>query len=148
VRGVTWAVIDSGALAWDRARVSNDQGDVQMSNTEALVEDYIAMWNERDPEKRRELVARTVTEDATYLDPLMSGNGINGISAMIAGAQQQFPGHRFRLISGPDAHHDRVRFSWSLAADGGAPVAVGVDFATVAEDGRMRSVTGFLEPAA
>ncbi|MBV9800461.1 MAG: nuclear transport factor 2 family protein [Solirubrobacterales bacterium] len=119
-----------------------------MSNTEALVEDYIAMWNETDPDKRRSLVARTVTEDATYLDPLMSGNGIDGISAMIAGAQQQFPGHSFRLISGPDAHHDRVRFSWSLAADGEGPVAVGFDFATVADDGRMRSVTGFLEPAA
>jgi hypothetical protein len=30
----------------------------------------------------------------------------------------------------------------------GEPIAIGVDFATVADDGRMRSVTGFLEPAA
>jgi hypothetical protein len=42
-----------------------------------------------------------------------------------------------------------VRFTWSLAAaDGGDPVAIGVDFATVADDGRMRAITGFLEPAA
>jgi hypothetical protein len=47
----------------------------------------------------------------------------------------------------PDAHHDRLRFSWSLAANGGAPVAVGTDYVTVSDDGRMHSVTGFLEPA-
>jgi hypothetical protein len=66
---------------------------------------------------------------------------------MIAAAQQQFPGHRFELTMGPDAHNDRVRFAWSMVPDaGGVPVAAGVDFAIVADDGRLRSVTGFLEP--
>jgi len=115
-----------------------------------LVQNYIAMWNATDPERRRALVAEVVTDDASYLDPVMSGHGVEGIDAMIAGAQQQFPGHSFSLVSGPDAHHDRVRFTWSLSANGGDPVAVGVDFATLAEDGRLASVTGFLEgqPAA
>ena len=120
-----------------------------MSDTTQIVEGYIAMWNETDAEQRRALVARTVTDDASYLDPLMSGAGIDGITEMIGGAQQQFPGHRFTLVAGPDAHHDRVRFTWSLtAADDADPVAIGVDFATVADDGRMRAITGFLEPAA
>ena len=65
---------------------------------------------------------------------------------MIGGAQEQFPGLQFKLISGPDAHHDRLRFTWSLGQDGTVPVALGVDFAVLAEDGRMRSVTGFLLP--
>ncbi len=82
-----------------------------MSAIEQLVENYIAMWNENDPQQRRSLVARTVTDDAAYLDPIMSGEGIDGIDGMIAAAQQQFPGHRFALVSGPDAHHDRVRFT-------------------------------------
>jgi hypothetical protein len=77
----------------------------------------------------------------------MSGAGPDEIAAMIAAAQQQFPGHRFELSVGPDAHHDVVRFAWSLAGSDG-PVAAGVDFATVAPDGRLRAVTGFLEPAA
>jgi len=120
-----------------------------MSDTTQIVQSYIAMWNETDAQQRRELVAQTVTEDASYLDPVMTGAGIDGITEMIGGAQQQFPGHRFTLASGPDVHHDRVRFSWSLApSDGGDPVAIGVDFATVADDGRMRAITGFLEPTA
>ena len=32
--------------------------------------------------------------------------------------------------------------------EGGAELARGVDFATVGDDGRLRSVTGFLEPGA
>lgn len=119
-----------------------------MADTDTLVNNYIAMWNETDPGRRRELVAETVTDDADYVDPVMEGAGIDGISTMIAGAQSQFPGHRFVLVAGPEAHHDRVRFTWSLAADGGAPVAIGVDFVDLADDGRMRSITGFLESAA
>lgn len=119
-----------------------------MADTDTLVHNYIAMWNEADPARRRELVAETVTDDADYVDPIMEGAGVDGIATMIGAAQSQFPGHRFTLIAGPEAHHDRVRFTWSLAADGAAPAAIGVDFVNLADDGRMRSITGFLEPAA
>jgi hypothetical protein len=111
----------------------------------AVVETYIASWNEGDAQRRRELVRATFSDDARYLDPLMSGSGVDGIADMIGAAQAQFPGHRFELDFGPDAHNDVVRFAWSLVGDGGGAVAKGVDFATVASDGRLRNVTGFLE---
>src|SRR3954464_13336611 len=120
-----------------------------MTEIATVVDDYIAMWNEPDPPARREIIARTWADDATYVDPLMSGEGPDGIDAMVSAAQSQFPGHRFHLTAGPDAHNDRVRFAWTLVADnGGAAAAAGVDSATVAADGRLRDVTGFLEPAA
>ena len=119
-----------------------------MVSPAALIDGYIATWNEKDPERRRALVAETFTEDAAYLDPLMEGEGLDGIDAMIAGVQQQYADYRFELAAGPDAHHDRVRFSWHLVGNGGGvPVATGYDFATLADDGRLRSVTGFLETA-
>ena len=113
-----------------------------------VVELYIAMWNEQDVGRRRELVARTLTDDATYVDPLVASEGIDGIAAMIGAVQGQFPGFRFRLAAGPEQHHDRARFTWQLhPADGGEPVATGTDYCTVADDGRLRHVTGFLEHA-
>ena len=115
-----------------------------MTNINATVDTYIASWNETDAERRRELVGATFAEDASYVDPLMTGSGAEEIAAMIGAAQAQFPGHRFELAFGPDAHNDVVRFAWSLVGDGGT-VAKGVDFATVAPDGRLRNVTGFLE---
>jgi hypothetical protein len=117
-----------------------------MSDINTTVHNYIAIWNETAAEQRRALIADTFTDDASYLDPIMAGNGPAEIDAMVAGAQAQFPGTRFELSMGPDLHHDRVRFAWRLvSAAEGAPVAAGVDFATVAEDGRLRDVTGFLE---
>ena len=117
-----------------------------MPDVQDLVDSYIASWNETDSARRREIISATWTEDASYLDPVLSGDGQDGIDAMIAAAQEQFPGHRFELSFGPDTHHDRVRFAWKMYGEDGSPlVAAGVDFGTLAEDGRLRSVTGFLE---
>jgi hypothetical protein len=112
-----------------------------------LVDTYISAWNEGAPERRRALVAAAFTDDATYLDPMMSGGSADEIATMIGAAQQQFPGHRFVLAGAPDAHHDQVRFTWHLepVSGDGTPVAVGHDFATVADDGRLRAVVGFLD---
>jgi SnoaL-like protein len=117
-----------------------------MADVRALVDGYLASWNETDPDRRRDLVRQVWTDDGRYLDPLMNGEGTDGITAMIGAAQGQFPGHRFELAAGPDAHHDVVRFSWHLVgAAGGQPVAGGTDVATIAGDGRFGSVTGFLD---
>jgi hypothetical protein len=117
-----------------------------MTTTNILVDTYLAAFNEADPQRRRELVERAFTAEATYLDPVMAGTGHDGLDAMIAGAQAQFPGHRFVLAGAPDAHNDRVRFTWHLRPEaGGDVVAVGYDYARVAPDDRLAEVTGFLE---
>ncbi|MET4701593.1 ketosteroid isomerase-like protein [Constrictibacter sp. MBR-5] len=115
-----------------------------------LIDRYIAAWNETDAGRRRDLIARTWTEDATYVDPLMRGDGAAGIDAMIAGVQAQFPGWRFARLGTVDAHGDRVRFAWVLGpANADAPIA-GTDFAVLSPDGRLAAVTGFIDrmPAA
>jgi len=77
-----------------------------------------------------------------------AGAGHEGIDALIAGAQQHFPGHRFVLAGTPDAHHDVLRFGWTLHGPNGAAVVRGLDVAQVAADGRLARVTGFLDRVA
>jgi SnoaL-like domain len=115
-----------------------------LSNFTDLVDRYIAIWNETDDERRRTLIARTWTEDSTYLDPLMGGEGRSGIDAMIRGVQAQFPGLLFRRTSEVDAHNDRVRFAWELGPEGGPALAGGVDFGVIVDD-RLQTITGFLD---
>jgi hypothetical protein len=115
-----------------------------MRDAKDVVDRYIATWNETDPARRRELISRTWIEEGQYLDPLMAGEGQDGIDAMIHAVQTQFPGHRFRRTSNIDTHHDRVRFSWELGPEGAAPLAGGLDVGVIA-DGRLRSITGFLD---
>ena len=118
-----------------------------MTEVTTVVESYIAMWNETDPQRRRSIIEQTWTDDASYVDPNAEVAGADGLDALVAAVQEQFPGHRFVLAAGPDAHHDRLRFSWQLVAENGDAIATGVDFAIVADDGRLRAVTGFLEAA-
>jgi len=118
--------------------------DTTTTDVAAVIDRYVATWNETDPGRRRELVARTWTEDGSYLDPVMAGEGHAGIDAMLQGVQDRFPGFRLRRTSGVDRHHDRVRFGWELGPAGGPAAAGGVDFGTLAGD-RLRSITGFLD---
>jgi hypothetical protein len=112
-----------------------------------LVDRYFAMWNETDAERRRDLIARTWTEDARYVDPMLEGEGRGGIDAMVAQVHQRFPGYKFRRSGNIDQHHDRLRFAWELAPEGGPVFAGGVDFGVVAADGRLQAITGFIDQA-
>ena len=116
-----------------------------MTDISLVVDQYIAIWNETDAGRRRDLIARTWTEDASYLDPVLSGDGHDGIDAMVRGVQARFPGHRFRCTGVIDTHHDRLRFGWELVGPDDAVVVAGIDVGEVAGDGRLRRITGFFD---
>ncbi len=54
-----------------------------------------------------------------------------------------FPGHSFRRTTGIDAHHEFVRFGWELVGPDGAVAIAGYDVGELADDGRLRRITGF-----
>ncbi|WP_158885710.1 nuclear transport factor 2 family protein [Amycolatopsis anabasis] len=116
-----------------------------MTEHGTIAKRYIDVWNETDPARRRELIERVFTEDATYTDPLGAVRGWAGIDGFIAGAQEQFAGLVFSLPGAVDGHHDTARFHWHLGAPGaGEPLAIGFDVVAT-EDGRVRQVFGFLD---
>ena len=115
-----------------------------MTDIHAIASRYIELWNERTPNRRRELLAANWTPDARYVDPLMRGDGHDGLDALIAGVQQRFPDFRFRLLGEANGYGEHVRFSWGLGPDGVDSPIKGTDFAII-EDGRIRRVTGFLD---
>lgn len=109
---------------------------------------YIAAWNEPDAGRRRALVSEVFAPRATYIDPMAHSAGHDEINAMIGAVQQQFAGLRFSLHGKQDGHNNVVRFFWALGLGGAEPVAHGTDVAVVSEDGRLTSVTGFLDAVA
>jgi len=114
----------------------------------AIASRYIAAWDELDAGRRRARIAEVFTPDAVYLDPMARSAGHDGLDAMIGAVQQQFAGLRFRLHGKQDGHNNVLRFSWALGAEGAEPVARGTDVVVVADDGRISSVTGFLDALA
>ena len=115
-----------------------------MTDINNIAQGYIELWNERIPSRRREMLATSWTADASYVDPLMRGDGHEGVDGLIAGVQQRFPDFTFKLIGEPNGFGDHLRFSWGLGPDGIDSPIKGTDFA-VLKDGRIRSITGFLD---
>lgn len=113
---------------------------------ESAVARYFEAWNTGDPQALAKAVGAAWTADGSYTDPLADVSGHEQIAALIAGAHEQFPGFAFRLSGAVDGHHDIARFTWELVSDrdGSAPVA-GFDVITLADDGRIRGVHGFLD---
>jgi hypothetical protein len=115
-----------------------------MTDVNTIASRYIDLWNERTPGRRHEILSQHWTSDAKYLDPLMSGDGHDGVDALIEGMQQRFPDFRFTLLGQPNGFGDHVRFSWGLGPDGADSPIKGTDFAVV-RDGKIQSITGFLD---
>jgi hypothetical protein len=114
----------------------------------AIAETYLAAWNEEDNERRRHLIGQAWAENSRYVDPLMQGEGQQGIAAMIEAARQKFPGYRFVLAGTPDGHGKFTRFSWRLISPEGDDVAGGTDVVSHDAEGRIENVVGFLDGAA
>jgi hypothetical protein len=115
-----------------------------MTDADKIARNYIDLWNERAADRRRDMLAQNWTSDAKYIDPLMSGDGRDGVDALIAGVQQRFPEFRFKLLGEPNGFGDHLRFQWGLGPDGVDSPIKGTDFA-VLRDGQIRSITGFLD---
>jgi SnoaL-like domain len=121
------------------------KGDKPMTDVKQIAHRYIELWNERAPSRRREMLAANWTSDASYIDPLMRGDGHDGVDALISGVQQKFPDFKFTLIGEPNGFGEHVRFSWGLGPDGTDSPIKGTDFAVLSQDGRIKSITGFLD---
>ena len=112
-------------------------------NATALADQYFAMWNAADADRRAELIAATWTDDATFQDPSFETTGHDELNKLVGAAQQMFPGLSFVRIGGIDEHHGYLRWTWHLQADGQEPVAGGTDIVVLAEDGKIRKLIGF-----
>ena len=118
-----------------------------VESVDVVIDGYVATWNETDPARRRAGIAAAWTEAGTYRDPVMASDGPAGIDAMLAGVQAKFPGFVLKRPSKVDVHNGACRFTWSLGPASGQSVVEGVDFCTLAPDGRLASVVGFIDKA-
>ena len=114
-----------------------------MPDPTRTITDYIASWNEADPDRRAELIAAVWRADGRYVDTMTEAHGRQQIEAMIAGVQQQLPDSSFSLVGGIELHHDVARFCWQLGPADAPPLLSGLDVAMFDADGRLRQLVGF-----
>jgi hypothetical protein len=114
-----------------------------MSDVTAIVEAYADAWNEQDGDARAALIEKAWVPDGRYLDPMLQAEGRDALNDMIEAVHAQYPGHRIRVTSGIDVHHDRVRFAWELVGPDGTLTVAGMDVGVLGAGGQLESITGF-----
>lgn len=115
-----------------------------MTDPKQIAKDYIDIWNTADSTARAEKIAALWAEGASFADPVAQVAGREAICALIGQVRETYPGMTFAVAGTPDGFGEMVRFSWSMAAPGEAPVVKGTDIATCTA-GRITAVTGFFD---
>jgi hypothetical protein len=117
-----------------------------MTDPSSIAQAYLDTWNEASDEKRGLLLERYWDAQASYVDPLMRGDGRQQIAALVGAVHQRFPEFRFRLLGTPNGHGDYVRLAWALGPGAVDAPIEGSDVVCL-RDGKIRSVIGFIDKA-
>lgn len=112
-----------------------------------IADRYTAFWNASTDEDQQRLAALTFVDGVEYHAPI---GVLTGAQAMI-GFRQEFTSHvpTARLVARrvPERHHDRMRFQWKIVVGDEESFATGTDVLELDRDGRISSVTSFLDRA-
>jgi hypothetical protein len=106
----------------------------------ALVERYLAVWNESDSSARRRQVVELWEEDGAHVLPSAEIRGHAAIEAEIVRTYDAAIAKGFIFTADDvEGHHDVVRFDWAMrpSADGPA-AATGSTLIVLDADGRIR----------
>ena len=104
---------------------------------------YGRIWS-ADPQARATELEACLAEGCSYCDVNVSIEGREALSNYMAGFQQQVKGGRFQIRS-VIHHHNRMLAEWRLLGADETVLQTGRSFATIADDGRLQSITGFFD---
>lgn len=103
-----------------------------------LVDRYIAVWNEDDPDVRSKLVGELWAPDGTYYNRMFVASGRDVLTFVVGRAHDEYAAKGFCFRSRNDAygHHRGLRFGWVMvSAATGEVDTFGEDYMLLDEDG-------------
>jgi len=130
-----------------------------------LVDRYFALWNESDPERRRELIEGLWAEDGEQIlqatdeaRRIAAGPGVGTsavfevrghaqLEARVASAYEHWIaglGWSFRSRDDVDRVHDVIKFHWEAVDADGEVTGVGLNFLVLTADGRIERDYSFV----
>jgi hypothetical protein len=133
--------------------------EISSRNAGELADRYLALWNEPDPDRRRQLIAGLWTEDGSHiLQPpqeirevaarpglgmtaILVARGYAEIEARAATVYEHWvesEGLSFRRRDDVEPLDDVVKFHWEGVAKDGELFAVGLTFLVLTADGRIQ----------
>jgi hypothetical protein len=129
-----------------------------MTDTQAIAERYVALWNEPDADRRRQMIAGLWAPDGRHilqppqellaiaaqpgigLTAILEAQGHDEIEARATSAHEHWvasEGLSFRGRDDADRLADLVKLHWEAVARDGTVSAVGLSILVLAADGRI-----------
>jgi hypothetical protein len=136
-----------------------------VSFTDELCDRYVAVWNERDPKRRRAMVTELWAPDGEHVlvppqevrelaaDMKMSSafevRGHREVEARVTDAYERFIAsgqYQFRRRDDAERLRDAVKFRWEMVStQDGSVAGVGLEFLLTDAEGRIRTGYQFIE---
>jgi len=110
---------------------------------QSLWQRYARIWSSEPAIRATEMEA-CLADECTYCDVNGVLRGREALSGYMGQFQRTVADGRFEILS-VIHHHDRMLAEWKLRGPDGAVLQTGRSFATVANDGRLQSITGFFD---
>lgn len=122
-----------------------------MSDAQSLADRYVAVWNETDPQLRREMITELWIADGVHFVRTLEARGYDALELRILGSHNKNVrdgGCRFQASPNAEQLRGIVKFNWTMAPAHGGPIAAtGLDVLVVDNSGRIQEDYQFIEPA-
>lgn len=116
-------------------------GEKAVLDPQTLADRYVAVWNEKDAQRRREAVAALWVPNGQHFVAGRAAQGYEELEKRIQGSHEKnvrIDGNRFRAAPGARLLRNVVTFYWEmLPANGDTVLARGLEFLIVNEEGRI-----------
>jgi hypothetical protein len=135
---VVSAALAIAALAQD---ARSPIGEKVMLDLQTLADRYVAVWNEKDEERRRHAIAALWVPNGQHFVEGRQARGYEELEKRIRGSHEKNvrdDGNRFRAAPGARRLHDVVTFYWEmLPANADTILVRGLEFLIINDEGRI-----------
>lgn len=115
----------------------------------ATIENYVKFWNAEFSRDQKRLASLAFADDVSYHAPIGVLHGSDSLIEFRNEFAEHMGSVEFRLRAQPEALADRARLRWEILVGSGLPTsfAEGTDVVMLADDGRISSISTFLDRA-
>lgn len=121
-----------------------------MNAPDRFADEYVQLWNESNPGRRAESIARLWIPEGRHFVRALEVSGYEQLGQRVTGSHEKNVrdgGFLFRRAGTVQALQDSLIFHWEMVPAGSDAVsAFGVEFILLAPDGRIRTDYQFVLP--
>ena len=123
---------------------------ITMNDYNELTDHYVAMWNERDSQRRGQYVRELWAEDGIECTKGRETRGHDALEARVTASHEKNvrdAGYLFRSCRNADAHHGLVKFNWEMyRPSDGVVESTGFYMLLLNDAGKIQQAWLFVDP--